>query len=99
MGARAGSGRIAVGSGHRPTTDVGPGVSCSWEDVDSHARPHGPWSHLDGGATGRHADCVDDQYDDRALALLALYDIRRDVARIAEALADGEEEEEDDEDA
>jgi hypothetical protein len=42
---------------------------------------------------------VDEECDDTALALLALYDIRRDVARIAEALADGEEEEEDDEDA
>jgi hypothetical protein len=42
---------------------------------------------------------VDEEYDDTALALLALFAIRRDVARIAEALADGEEEEEDDEDA
>ena len=42
---------------------------------------------------------VDEEYDDATLALLALFDIRRDVARIAEALADGEEEEEDNEDA
>jgi hypothetical protein len=42
---------------------------------------------------------VDDEYDDATLALLALFDIRRDVARIAEARADGEEEEEDDPDS
>lgn len=46
------------------------------------------------GTLGR----MDDEYDDATLALLALYDIRRDVARIAEAFANGEEEEETDED-
>ncbi len=43
---------------------------------------------------------MDEEYDNAALVLLALFDIRRDVARIAEALTNGEqEEEEDDEDA
>ncbi len=37
---------------------------------------------------------MDDDYDDAALAMIALFDIRRDVARIAEALIDGPEEEE-----
>ena len=41
---------------------------------------------------------MNDEYDDATLAFLALFDIRRDVARIAEALADGQEEEEDGED-
>lgn len=41
---------------------------------------------------------MDDEYDDVALAMLALFDIRRDVARIAEALTDGGEEEETEED-
>jgi len=40
---------------------------------------------------------VEDEHDKATLALLALYDIREDVARIAEALTDGGEEEEADE--
>lgn len=36
--------------------------------------------------------------DDATLALLALFDIRRDVARIAEALTNGEEEDDETDD-
>jgi len=42
---------------------------------------------------------VDDEYDDARLRLLALLDIRPDVARIAEAVTEGDEEVEDREDA
>ncbi|HET9242578.1 MAG TPA: hypothetical protein VFN99_03990 [Gaiella sp.] len=38
---------------------------------------------------------MEDEYDNATLALLALYDIREDVARISEALTDGGEEEAD----
>lgn len=41
---------------------------------------------------------MDDEFDDAALALYALFDIRRDVTRIAEALTDGEEEAENESD-
>ena len=41
---------------------------------------------------------MEDEYDNATLALLALYDIREDVARIVEALTDGGGEEEADED-
>jgi hypothetical protein len=44
--------------------------------------------------SGGHSGQVEDDYDDATLALTALFDIRRDVARIAEALTDGGEEEE-----
>jgi len=41
---------------------------------------------------------MDDECDDDALALYAHFNIRREVARIAEALTDGEEEAEDESD-
>jgi len=37
---------------------------------------------------------VDQEYDDATLALMALFDTRRDVARIVEAMTDEEQEEE-----
>jgi hypothetical protein len=71
---------------HPPETVAPPGGRFIFRQV--------PTGHLDAPAALRHPDCVDEEHEDATLALLALFDIRRDVARIAEALTDGEEEEE-----